>query len=62
LIDFFTVGGSSDTYLVDAHLIVVYEKTDERYELTVSRMAYFRKWFGTDRMGNARGILALQNN
>lgn len=62
LIDFFTIGGSVDNYLVDAHLIVVYEETDERYELTVSRIAYFRKWFGTDRMGSARGILALQNN
>lgn len=57
LMPFFTVGGSLETWNVDAHLIPVYSESDERYENTLARIQYFRKWFGRDKMNRPKGFL-----
>ncbi len=57
LMPFFTVGGSLETWSVDAHLIPVYSESDERYENTLARIRYFRKWFGRDKMNRPKGFL-----
>jgi len=60
LMAFFTVGGSLEVWNVDAHLIPVYEETDERHENTLARIAYFQKWFGRDKVGRPKGFLEWQ--
>lgn len=59
LLPFFTVGGSLETYQVDAHLIPIYSETDPRFENTKLRLAYFEHWFGHDRNDNPKGFIEI---
>ena len=60
LIPYLLIGGSSDTYHVDGHLIAVYPSTDERYEaITLPSITYWQRFLMNDRQNNPRGIVEL---
>lgn len=59
ILPYFTVGGSIETYQIDAHLIPVYQKSDPRFENTELRISYFKRWFGHDRNDNPKGFIEI---
>jgi hypothetical protein len=54
------VGGSGERYLIDGHLIPIYDEKDVRHENTLLRMEYFKNLFGEDREGNPKGFVELK--
>lgn len=62
LIPYLMIGGSSDKYHVDGHLIAIYPLTDERYEaITVPSITYWQAFLMNDRQNNPRGIVELMD-
>lgn len=59
LMPYFSVGGSTENYQVDAHLIPIYNETDPRSENTKLRLDYFEKWFGHDRKYHPKGFIEI---
>jgi hypothetical protein len=56
---YLTVGGSIETYQIDAHLIPIYEQHDPRFENTALRINYFKRWFGHDRNEHPKGFIEI---
>ncbi|MDD2229630.1 MAG: hypothetical protein PHY48_09480 [Candidatus Cloacimonetes bacterium] len=54
--------GSSQTYNVDAYIVVMLPETDPRYTvLTKEPLEYWHKWWGHDRQNNPKGYVALKS-
>ena len=53
--------GSSQTYNVDAYIVVILPETDPRYTvLTKEPLEYWHKWWGHDRQDNPKGYIVLR--
>jgi hypothetical protein len=50
-------GNPKTVYHVDGYLAFVCDKSDKRYPLYQSWYDYWKKWFGHDRNGLAKGII-----
>ena len=51
-----------DEYGLDIYLIPLYPKDDERYEVTLYLLNYWKSIFSKDRQGKPKGIIKLTVN
>ena len=59
VLNFLTIGGSKDNYLIDDYLIQVYPEDDPRTTLTQQQLDYWSDWFSHDRQGRAKALIEI---